>query len=559
MIRSAPTLHRLRFPHWTRIWVPILVLFLVIGPGYFAAAPGLAQTDLEAQQSADVVLDGRPLFQISGNDRDLASDRVDDINQRLQDAVESGRSPRLRVENEEGEPVEIYLNDEWLLSIRRGDIETPGLSSEEQALVWADEIEEAIRQAQQERSFLFRWRAILISVVVVIIRILIHGVLGRVRRKLPQWTERALSSYQFLDQEHLQTVERVLTLGILFLQGVFWIGAILFVANLFPRTRQISYFILNAILSSFTTSFLSVGSESYSIVDFLILIALISGLFALSGVMTNILRARILSVTGIQRGAQEAIAISAKYGFIVLGLLVVLQAWGIDLSSLTILASAIGFGVGFGFQNIARNLSSGLVLLFERPIQVGDFVEVGNYVGTVEHIGARRTLIRTLDRVSIIVPNSRFLEEEVINWSHENPVSRLHLPVGVAYSSDVNQVRSALLEAATEQAEVLPIPAPSVLFKGFGDSAMDFELLVWIRDPSRQPVIKSDLYFLIEAALRRYGIEIPFPQRDLHMRSGMLPLQFSPQLEQTLVQLLSRISSGEGSPPNGAGRDPQQQ
>ncbi len=110
--------------------------------------------------------------------------------------------------------------------------------------------------------------------------------------------------------------------------------------------------------------------------------------------------------------------------------MVLLQVWGFDLSSLTILASAISVAIGFGFQDIAKNFGSGLVLLFERPIQVGDFVEVNQYMGTVEYIGPRSTLIRTLDQISIIVPNSRFLENEVINWSHQNPISRLHVPVG---------------------------------------------------------------------------------------------------------------------------------
>lgn len=568
MLKSAPIRYRLPLPPWIQLVIPIVIGVLIcalIGiQGLVGSGPGLAQTaDRDQTQSADVVLDGRPLFQLSGSDLDLATDRVDEINQKLQEAVESGQEPEVEVRDNPAQPgVEIYLNDQGLLIVRSRDVPRSGnvaeiRSIQEQALEWAELIEAAIQQAQRERSFLFRWQALGIAIGVVAVTLFFHGLLRRVRNRLPQWSHQVLSSYTFLDQGHLQTVERLLTLGILGLQGALWIGAALFVANLFPRARQISYFILSTIFSSFTTAFLTVGSQSYSIVDVLFLIALIGALFALSGVMTNILKARILSVTGIQRGAQEAIAVTAKYAFIVLGLLVVLQAWGIDLSSLTILASAIGFGVGFGFQNIARNLSSGLVLLFERPIQVGDFVEVGDYVGTVEHIGARRTLIRTLDRVSIIVPNSRFLEEEVINWSHQNPVSRLHLPVGVAYASDVEQVRSALLEAAQQQEEVLPIPSPSVLFKGFGDNALEFELLVWIREPSRQPVIKSDLYFLIEATLRRQSIEIPFPQRDLHMRSGSLPLQFSPQLEQSLVQLLSRMGLGDQHPPNGINRDHQ--
>ena len=263
------------------------------------------------------------------------------------------------------------------------------------------------------------------------------------------------------------------------------------------------------------------------VLDFLILAILIVTLLILANVLANLLRSRVLVHTPINRGIQEAIAIVAKYTFISIGSIVLFQVWGFDLSSLTILASAIGVAIGFGFQDIAKNFGSGLVLLFERPIQVGDFVEVNEYMGTVEYIGARSTLIRTLDQVSIIVPNSRFLENEVINWSHHSPISRLHLPVGVSYHSDEQLVKTALLEAAEKHFEVLTSPPPQVFFLGFGDSAINFELLVWIKHPQKQAIIKSELYFAIKASFKNYQIEIPFPQQDLHFRSGKLPIQLS--------------------------------
>ena len=221
------------------------------------------------------------------------------------------------------------------------------------------------------------------------------------------------------------------------------------------------------------------------------------------------------------------IAIVIKYIFISIGTIVLFQAWGFDLSSLTILASAVGVVIALGFQDIAKNFGSGLVLLFERPIEVGDFIEVNNYMGTVEDIGPRSTRIKTLDQISIIVPNSRLLESEVINWSHHNPVSRLHIPVGVSYNSEVQLVKTALLEAAQKCSEVLTFPTPQVLFLGFGDSAINFELLVWIKQPQKQPIIKSELYFAISACFENYQIEIPYPQQDLHLRSSKLPLQLS--------------------------------
>jgi hypothetical protein len=197
---------------------------------------------------------------------------------------------------------------------------------------------------------------------------------------------------------------------------------------------------------------------------------------------------------------------------------VLLQAVGVDISSLAIFLSVIGVGIGFGLQNIANNFISGLIIMVERPVQVGDFVKLGDLTGTVKRIGIRSTEISTLDRVTIIVPNSEFIDSKVINWSHGYPVSRLHIPLGVAYGSPIKLVRQAVFEAAKRHPKVLRYPKPQLWFEGFGDSSLDFTLLVWIREPRQQFRIKSDLYYLIEANFRRFNIEIPFPQRDLHIR-----------------------------------------
>jgi small-conductance mechanosensitive channel len=285
---------------------------------------------------------------------------------------------------------------------------------------------------------------------------------------------------------------------------------------------------------------LTIGKSSYSIINLSILGALLFGLILLVRAFIDIFKDRVLSIAGLNRGAQEAIAVIVQYTLIFIGTLVLLQIWGLDLSSLTILASALSIGLGIGLQNIAKNFGSGLILVFERPIQVGDFIEVGDLNGTVERIGARSTEIRTLDRVSIIVPNSRFLDSEVINWSHGNPISRLHLPLGVAYGSDPQQVRTVLIEAASAHPKVLASPAPSLLFKGFGDSSLDFELLIWTAEPDKQFLLKSDLYFLIYEVLNQNQIEIPFPQRDLHLRSGKV--EISSQLESALIGLADKLS-----------------
>jgi small-conductance mechanosensitive channel len=301
-----------------------------------------------------------------------------------------------------------------------------------------------------------------------------------------------------------------------------WVGCSLHIANLFPWTRQLSYQIADLLRTSLIYPMLTLGKKAYSVTDLLILGVVLMGWVLLASTLSNLFKTRILSLANIARGPQETITTLARYSLILLGSIMLLQAWGIDISSLAILASVFGLGIGLGLQNIAKNFSSGLVLVLERPIQVGDFIEVGNHKGTVERIGARSTQIRTLDYISIIVPNSRFLEDEVINWSHDTPMSRLHLPVGVAYGSDPKEVEAALLAVAHQHPQVIDFPAPQVMFIRFGDSALDFELLVWTQDPSKELSLKSELYFQIHDILRQKQIEIPFPQRDLHIRSSSL-------------------------------------
>lgn len=309
-----------------------------------------------------------------------------------------------------------------------------------------------------------------------------------------------------------------------------WLSVALYITRLFPATQRWSNHAIGSIISTFTTPELTLGNRAFSLIDLSILIALLFSVIILAGILTNFLRCRVLEGAGINRGLQEVIATLTKYGVITIATVILLQLWGLDLSSLTILASALGVGIGFGLQDIAKNFGSGLVLVFERPIQVGDFVEVGEFKGTVERIGGRSTEIRTLDHVSIIVPNSRFLEKEVINWSHHNPASRLHIPVGVAYHSDPLLVQEALLEAAQNHPDVLQSPSPQILFKEFGDSSLNFELLIWTASPHRQFLLKSDLNFRIFEVLQRRQIEIPFPQRDLHLRS----VQITPEVQSTL-------------------------
>src|SRR5205809_44264 len=263
-----------------------------------------------------------------------------------------------------------------------------------------------------------------------------------------------------------------------------------------------------------------------SLVQIFLLVALLVAVFWLSSGTKHFLFNRLLAQSGLDRALQYAIAQIIANVVLVVGVLIVLENTGIHLGALAVFAGAVGVGVGFGLQNIASNFISGLVILAERPITIGDRVEVAGITGQVHQIRARSTVIRTNDNIMMIVPNTKFIDSPVTNWTYGDPRVRFRLPVGVAYGSDVNKVREALLAAASENANTLKDPAPSVFLEKFGENSIDFELVVWSSEMSYRPRrYRSDLNFAMEQKLREAGIEIAFPQRDLHIRSGVLKVQ----------------------------------
>src|SRR5689334_15595549 len=263
-----------------------------------------------------------------------------------------------------------------------------------------------------------------------------------------------------------------------------------------------------------------------SLFQIFLLIALLSAVFLLSSRSKRFLFNRFLAQSGLDRSLQYAIAQIVSNIVLIVGIFIVLDNAGIHLGALAVFAGAVGVGVGFGLQNIASNFISGLVILAERPITVGDRVEVAGVAGQVQHIGARSTVIMTNDNIAMIVPNTKFIDSPITNWTYSDPRVRFRIPVGVAYGSDVNKVRDALVTAAGEHPAALKDPAPSVFLEKFGESTIDFELVVWSMEMSYRPRrFKSDLNFLIHQHLLAAGIEIPNPQRDLHIRSGVLKVQ----------------------------------
>jgi len=271
-----------------------------------------------------------------------------------------------------------------------------------------------------------------------------------------------------------------------------------------------------------------------SLVQIFLLIALLVGVFWFSSGTKRFLFNRLLAQSGLDRSLQYAIAQVVSNIVLVVGIFFVLENAGIHLAALAVFAGAVGVGVGFGLQNIASNFISGLVILAERPITIGDRVEVAGILGTVRQIRARSTVIVTNDNIAIIVPNSKFIDSPVTNWQYGDPSVRFRLPVGVAYGSDVNKARDALVAAAREHSATLEDPEPTAFLEKFGDSTIDFEVVAWSREMSHRPRrFRSDLNYLIHKHLTAAGIEIPCPQRDLHIRSGTLKVENVTKKENT--------------------------
>jgi small-conductance mechanosensitive channel len=255
----------------------------------------------------------------------------------------------------------------------------------------------------------------------------------------------------------------------------------------------------------------------WTVAYFLVLLLL---LFYLTGKFKKLLTDRLLIRAGLDIGARQAVGSITRYVLMFIGLMVIVQAVGINLTTLNVIAGAVGIGIGFGLQNIASNFISGLIILFERPIKVGDRIVVGDVEGDVVEIGARSTTVVTNNNIAIIVPNSNFIAEPVINWKYTDAKVRFEIPVGVAYGSDVRLVEKLLLEVAQENPDVLSAPPPDVCFREFGDSSLNFILRVWNQNQvHRKLVLFSALNFAIHDKFKQHGIAIPFPQRDVHIRS----------------------------------------
>ncbi len=370
----------------------------------------------------------------------------------------------------------------------------------------------------------------------------VHFAIGRAARRLPRWLARRRGETPGPDVRY----GRAFAVVSLAVRTALWLGALWLVSQQHEPLLQARDASLRLLARALHAPLFSLNERSYSALDLVALPALLAALWIGIGFAVRSIRSHVFEAAGVESGLQETLAILLRYGLTFIGALVLLQGFGVDVRALAIAASVLGVGIGFGLQNIANNFVSGLLINLERPVRPGDYVNVGSFEGSVVRVGGRSTTVRTIDGVLILIPNSKFLETEVVNWSLGDPRSRIHVSVGVAYGSDPARVRRALLEVARAHPEVEADPRPQVQLAGFGESSLDFELLVWTRDARNRNRLASDLNFRVVESLGRCGITIPFPQRDLHLRS--------PGLEEAARAWAHRLAPELASTDPGAAR-----
>jgi len=305
------------------------------------------------------------------------------------------------------------------------------------------------------------------------------------------------------------------------------------VAVLLWLRLQVFLFAMNDNMSSYASGLLDysigIGKIEFTIGNLISVFIILGGGYVLANAGTMLLKYVLTSRLALQRGLPYAISKMMYYVLMLLVLFAAITEAGVELNKFTVITGALGVGVGFGLQNIVNNFASGLILLFERPIRVEDTVEVGGLVGTVKRIGGRSSTIQTFQGAEVIVPNSNLLSNQVINWTLSSPWRRVDIPVGVAYGNDPKEIIKLLVSVADKNSGVMHEPAANAFFLGFGESALNFELRFWSARQDTWFQLKSDVAIAVAEALRENRIEIPFPQRDLHMRIA------DPQLKEALA------------------------
>jgi len=457
-----------------------------------------------------VMLDGRKLFKVGETGNFTAQERANNINGLLQEKLDKnllqGQSVNVTVQQQEGQTV-LKVNNRYLVSVTEADL-IPGMMPQEQAEIWQNQVKLALEKSLRERTPTYRNWAVKMMAIAFCITLIIQGGLFWLCRR-----------YQRQQQLYKQNSGSLKLLGLLLLQIAVWLGFIYYGLNLFPVLRRGLYQVNYLIGNTFTARMFKLGEVPISLNRILLIAIATVILWLVSNGLTQFFKRRILPLAGVDRSLQDSITFFVQYGLLFLGFLLILNAGGVDFQSIAILLSVIGVGIGFGLQNIAKDFISGLILIVARPIKIGELVQVGEFQGLVQRIGARTTEISHIDRYIITLPNSRFIEGEVLNWNRSG-LTRVKTYVGVSYDSDIDFVYKVLQAASqVEHPDILRHPPPKVKFRGFGESELRFRVVAFIQDPLKEPKVRTHLSNQIEKYLKKYGVKIPYPQRDLHVKT----------------------------------------
>ncbi len=319
-----------------------------------------------------------------------------------------------------------------------------------------------------------------------------------------------LKKFNFLQKRRQLFKSRIVVIMMLVV-SLLWINYILQIL----RVNDIFYQFVDTLLNKN----IALGSASFTMGSVLLFFFIIWLSVIISDMIKAVLEDDVLNRVSLKKGVPRMISVIVRFSLITVGIFLAVSAIGMPLNQLTIIISAFSVGIGFGLQNIVNNFVSGIVLLFERPVQIGDTVEVNNLIGSVKSMGIRSSNIRTFEGAEVIVPNANLISTEVINWTLSDKKRRIEIFSGVAYGSDVYLVKKILLGILNQHPDILAEPEPLVLFNDLGESSLDFRLLFWIDNYEKWIIIKSEVIFKIHDAFKEAGIKIPFPQRDLHIKS----------------------------------------
>jgi potassium-dependent mechanosensitive channel len=353
---------------------------------------------------------------------------------------------------------------------------------------------------------------LLVSVLRTLALVLVFGLLRYlVRGGLERAVRSAVSRHAaLLGRNTALVVQRLAWLGDVLI-GVVMLAVLLMTWQVYDNPAEA----ITGLLSVHAT----IGSQQITIGLVMLAIAALGVSYLASWILQTLLTENVLARRHVDTGVSLSVSRLLHYALVSIGFVLALVVLGVDLTKMTLLASALGVGIGFGLQTIVNNFVCGLILLLERPIRVGDTIDLGGQLAKIAKIGLRSTTVRTADQADVIVPNTELITNRVTNWTLTNRQARSIIPVGVAYGSDVALVMQTLKECALAHPGVLKSPEPQVLFRGFGDSSLDFELCAWVADLDTRGQVASDLHQDIDRRFRQAGIEMPFPQRDLHVRS----------------------------------------